>query len=58
MYFAIKKSKDVREKEQMKQILRNSNITKLINMWDCAGCMDNTEEEKIIKGFLEEVFAW
>ena len=58
MYFAIKESKDVREKEQMKNILKNSNITKLINIWDYAGCMDNTEEEKIIKGFLEEVFAW
>ena len=57
-YFAINESKDEKEKECMKYILKNSNITKLIDVWARCGRMGNTEKEKIIAGFVDEVLSW
>ena len=58
VYFSINETDDEQEREKMKQILKNSNITKLINIWSCCGCMKNTKEEKIIENFIDEVLAW
>ncbi|MBQ6700724.1 MAG: hypothetical protein IJM98_08700 [Oscillospiraceae bacterium] len=58
VYFAITESQDKKEKDRMKYMLKNSNITKLINVWAYCGCMENTEAERIIKNFVKEVINW